>query len=80
MILHNNIVTFFCAKSQLPIGGRASPLDNTTQTTHNSEFRINNDRKSSVPFDNTTRTIHNPEFIFLGGASDGDKRMNGRLT
>ena len=37
-------------------------------------------RRSSVPFDNTTRTIHNPEFIFLGGASDGDKRMNGRLT
>ena len=40
MILHNNIVTFFCAKSQLPIGGRASPLDNTTQTIHNSEFII----------------------------------------
>ena len=56
MILRNNIVTFFCAKSQLPIGGRASPLDNTTQT------------------------IHNPEFIFLGGTSDGGKRMNGRLA
>ena len=56
------------------------PLENTTQTTHNSEFIINNDRKSSVPFDNTTRTIHNPEFIFLGGASDGGKRMNGRLA
>ena len=50
------------------------------QTTHNSEFIINNDRKSSVPLDNITRTIHNSEFINFGGASDGDKRMNGRLA
>ena len=39
MILHNNIVTlFFFRQVATPIGGRASPLDNTTQTIHNSEF------------------------------------------
>ena len=56
MILHNNIVTLFLRQVITPIGGRASPLDNTTQTTHN------------------------PEFINFGGASDGGKRMNGRLA
>ena len=78
MILHNNIVTFF-APSRNSYRGRASPLDNITQTTHNSEFIINNDRKSSVPLDNITRTIHNSEFINFCGASDGGKRMNGGL-
>ena len=38
MILHNNIVTLFLRQVITPIGGRASPLDNTTQTIHNSEF------------------------------------------
>ena len=55
------------------------PLDNTTRTIHNSEFIIN-DRRLSVPLDNTAQTIHNSEFIIFGGASDGGKRMNGRLA